>query len=385
MKKTLLLSEIFPPVKGGSGRWFWEVYNRLPREKVVVAAGQANNAADFDANSPLKTYRLSLSSLSWGLRSLIGLKFYWKAYWQVRKLVKEESIEVIHCGRCLPEGFIAYLIKKTMGIPYICYIHGEDVETAATSRELTWIVHRALAGAEKLVCNSKNTADIVLNTWQAEPNKTHVVHPGVDANYFVPAETDLAVRERLGWGERPVIITVGRLQLRKGQDMLIRSLPEIKARFPDVLYAVIGEGEEKPNLVKLAQELGVAENVAMMSELSDEQMLQCYQQCDLFVLPNRTIGCDIEGFGMVLVEAQACAKPVIAGDSGGTAETMVIGKSGFVVDCTRPEPLAKEITELLENREKRENMGNLGRQHVESSLDWSQLAEQARQLMLSVK
>ncbi len=384
MKKTLLLSEIFPPVKGGSGRWFWEVYNRLPSDQVVVAAGDNDLAETFDKQNPLKTFRLPLSSTSWGLKSLVGLKFYWRIYWAVRKLVKQEKIEVIHCGRCLPEGFVAYLISKTMGIPYICYIHGEDVETAATSRELSWIVHRSLGGAEKLICNSQNTADIVLNTWHAGQHKTHVVHPGVDANYFVPAEPNPEIRERLNWGQRPVIITVGRLQLRKGQDMLIRALPEIRQKFPDVLYAIIGEGEEKPALVKLAAELGVSDNVAMMSELSDEQMLQCYQQCDVFVLPNRTVGRDIEGFGMVLVEAQACGKPVIAGDSGGTAETMNIGETGYIVDCTDPAPLAKQLIGLLSHPEQRNSMGLAGRRHVEENLDWSKLAEQARQLMLTV-
>ncbi|OZG73434.1 glycosyl transferase family 1 [Hahella sp. CCB-MM4] len=384
MKKTLLLSEIFPPVKGGSGRWFWEVYNRLPSDRVVVAAGNNEQAAAFDKKNPLKTFRLPLSSTSWGLRSLVGLKFYWSVYWAVRKLVKQEKIEVIHCGRCLPEGFVAYLISKTMGIPYICYIHGEDVETAATSRELSWIVHRSLGGAEKLVCNSQNTADIVLNTWHASREKTHVVHPGVDAGYFVPAAPDAEVRDSLGWGQRPVVVTVGRLQLRKGQDMLIQALPEIRQQFPDILYAIIGEGEEKAALVKLAADLGVTDNVAMMSELSDEQMLQCYQQCDVFVLPNRTVGRDIEGFGMVLVEAQACAKPVIAGDSGGTAETMKVGETGYIVDCTSPAPLARQIIEVLSNLEQRKSMGAAGRQHVEQNLDWSKLAEQARQLMLTV-
>ena len=157
MKKSLLLSEIFPPVKGGSGRWFWEMYTRLPNEKVVVAAGTTAETKEFDKGHSLNVYRIALSSFSWGIKSLSGLGFYWKAFWQVRRIVKANNIELIHCGRCLPEGVIAWLIKKIFKVPYLCYIHGEDVETAATSRELSWLVNKVLNEASHLIANSKNT------------------------------------------------------------------------------------------------------------------------------------------------------------------------------------------------------------------------------------
>ena len=124
MKKTLLLSEIFPPVKGGTGRWFWEVYTRIAKGDVVVAAGQDDKSDDVDTTSPLKTYRLPLSSWSWGLKSLTGLKYYFSALRAVLNVITQNDIEIIHCGRCLPEGFIGFLISKIKGIPYICYVHG---------------------------------------------------------------------------------------------------------------------------------------------------------------------------------------------------------------------------------------------------------------------
>lgn len=375
MRKTLLLSEIFPPLKGGSGRWFWEVYTRLPNDKVVIAAGETDAAADFDQHHDLNCYRLPLSSWSWGLKSLTGLRFYWRVLTQVLSLVKKEKIEVIHCGRCLPEGFIGFLVSKLKGIPYICYIHGEDVETAATSRELSWIVKKALGGASKLIANSQNTANILLNTWHTDPAKTFVVNPGVDSQQFVPAPENDEIKQSLSWNDRKVILTVGRLQKRKGQDMLIRALPAIVARHPDVLYAIIGNGDQKEALQSLVTQLQLHEHVMFMTELSDEQMIHCYQQCDVFALPNRTVGRDIEGFGMVLVEAQACGKPVLAGDSGGTAETMVLGETGFIVDCTQPELLAAKLNELLGDSVTCQKMGQAGRLHVQQNLDWAVLSE----------
>ena len=148
------------------------------------------------------------------------------------------------------------------------------------------------------------------------------------------------MRARLGWGERRVVLTVGRLQKRKGHDMMIRALPAIRRAVPDVLYAIVGDGEERAALEQLAEQEGVRQSVQFLGEVDDETLVRCYQQCDLFALPNRQVGGDIEGFGMVLLEAQACGRPVLAGASGGTAETMRVPETGRVVPCDRPQELA---------------------------------------------
>ncbi len=377
MKKTVLISEIFPPIHGGSGRWFWELYSRLPKDQYLIAAGDNDEASEFDKTHTLNLQRFNLSSWSWGLKSVTGLKYYWRTYWQLRKYIKQNKIGIIHCGRCLPEGFMGFLLSKSLNLPLVCYVHGEDVEAAATSRELSWVVNKVLNHAKKIISNSQNTASLLTDNWQVDKNKIAILNPGVDAKRFVPAEKNIDIRSQLGWNEGPVILTVGRLQKRKGQDMLIKALPAIKQAIPDVLYAIIGGGEELVNLQNLVDELDLQNNVMFMSEIDDETMIQCYQQCDLFVLPNRTVDQDIEGFGMVLVEAQACGTVVIAGDSGGTKETMLINESGFVVDCTRPEPLADQCIAVLSNPEKAKTMGLKGREHVEVNLDWLAHKEQA--------
>jgi hypothetical protein len=174
----------------------------------------------------------------------------------------------------------------------------------------------------------------------------------------------LSIRRKLGWGERRVLLTVGRLQKRKGHDHMILALRQIRKAIPDVLYAIVGEGEEGEYLRNLAEREGVKEHVQFLGEVDDGALIECYQQCDLFALPNRQVGRDIEGFGMVLLEAQACGKPVLAGASGGTAETMHVPTTGQVVCCDAPEPLAAAVSELLADRELLAQMAAVGRRAV---------------------
>jgi phosphatidyl-myo-inositol dimannoside synthase len=291
--------------------------------------------------------RLPLSLPEWGVRSGAGLRGYWRALAAVRRVVRSEGIAEVHCGRNLPEGWIAWLLRRWSGIPYVCYVHGEELNTAGGSRELAWMTRRVFGAARLVIANSRNTARILKDEWRIEEARLRVLHPGVDTERFTPAARDARVRGELGWGERPVILTVGRLQKRKGHDMLLRALPAIRERAPDVLYAIVGDGEERARLERLAAELDLSPHVQFRGEPDDAELIRCYQQCDLFALPNREVDGDFEGFGMVLVEAQACGKPVLAGASGGTAETMRIPETGVTVNCDGPERLAETVSELL--------------------------------------
>jgi phosphatidylinositol alpha-1,6-mannosyltransferase len=379
-KARLLLSEVFPPKTGGSGRWFWEIYRRMAREEVVVVAGEGPGAEEFDRTHDLRVARIPLTWDDWGLFSLRGVWNYGRSFAAVRKLTRRHAVDQIHCGRLLPEGWIARMLKKYTGLPYLCYVHGEEMCCGRASRQLGWMMRRVLDDAQLIIANSRNTADILRHGWHVRPDRVEVMHPGVDVDRFTPALRDAQTRAGLGWNDRPVVLTVGRLQRRKGHDQMIGALAAVRQAIPDVLYAIVGEGEERSYLETLVRENELARHVQFLGELDDNQLAACYQQCDLFVLPNRNIGGDIEGFGMVLLEAQACGRPVLAGDSGGTAETMRIRETGRTVDCSGPTKLAEAVIELLANPALCDEMGRVGRRWVVERFAWDALVRQATRL-----
>jgi phosphatidylinositol alpha-1,6-mannosyltransferase len=378
--KTLLITCIFPPLMGGSGRWFWELYRRLPRGAFLVAAAELTGPRETEGASDVRVVRLPLALRHWGIRTPASAWAYGRAVWRLLTLARRERVGMIHSGRPLPEGVMALALRLLTGTPYICYVHGEEMSIAAASRELAWLARRVLDRAELVIANSRNTGSILRRDWQLTADGLGILHPGVDTRLFVPAARDLRIREGLGWGDRPVILTVGRLQKRKGHDRLIEALAVIKRAVPDVLYAVVGDGEERTALEELSRREHVADSVQFLGELEDARMVQCYQQCDVFALPNREVDGDIEGFGIVLLEAQACGKPVVAGMSGGTAETMRVGESGEIVDCRTAGPLAESVSRLLLDPDRRRRMGEAGRAWVVERFDWSVLSRQAEQL-----
>lgn len=380
MKTALLLSEIFPPKTGGSGRWLWEVYRRLPRGQFVIAAGEDARALEFDRSHDAKVCRVPLGFSTWGIANLRGMSAYWRGLQAVRHIMQSQHpvrVGHLHCARCLPEGWIGWLVKRLYGIPYICYVHGEEANYAKSSRELGWMMRRVLAGAQFTIANSQNTRSLLRQDWQLPEKKIRLLHPGVDTKRFIPAKRDAETRRRLGWGERPVVLTVGRLDERKGHDRTIEAMVRIRKLVPDILYSIVGDGIQRQRLELLVQQYDVGGSVEFRGEPVDDELIECYQQCDLFVLANRQVGQDIEGFGMVLVEAQSCGKPVIAGDSGGTAETMRVGESGLILDCTTADQLVEVIPKLLLDETLRVRMGAAGRQFVVENLDWEPLAAQA--------
>jgi phosphatidylinositol alpha-1,6-mannosyltransferase len=378
--KILLFSEVFPPAHGGSGRWLWELHRRLTGFDIVLAVGAHRDAAAFDTSSGFPTDRLNLRFADWGVFNPKSALHYLRVVLSLRSIVSRSRPAVIHCGKCLPEGLVATALKKLMGVPFRCFVHGEELTLAGTSRELRRLTAIVLKQADQLIANSHHTKNLLVDRWGVPEPRVIVIHPGVETDHFKPALRSETVRARLGWQGHRVILTVGALQKRKGQDMMIRALPMIRQVCPDVLYAIVGEGWERPYLESLVDQYGVRDAVQFRPIPADRELIDCYQQCDLFALPNRQVGWDFEGFGIVLLEAQACGAPVVAGLSGGTAETMRPAITGALVNCDAPEALAETIVSLLQDPERRAVMGRAGREWVGTHFDWRSLVAQARQV-----
>jgi phosphatidylinositol alpha-1,6-mannosyltransferase len=307
-----------------------------------------------------------------------------RVYRHFATLVGRSRPDAIHCAKALPEGLLGLLAHLRHGTPYCCYVHGEELTLARTSRDLTWLTRLVLQRAALIIANSTNTQRLLDEDWHVS-SQVVVMHPGVDTTQFAPAPPDADVRARLGWTGRRVVLTVGALQKRKGQDMMLRALPAIRAAYPDVLYVMAGEGWERDDLERIVDELQLHDSVQFREVRTDAELAEYYQQCDLFALPNRRVGWDIEGFGIVLLEAQACGKAVLAGRSGGTADTLLPGVTGELVDCETPEPLANAVVALLCNPARLQAMGTRGRALMVERFDWSVLVSQAVSIFSSAR
>lgn len=374
---TLLLSENFPPRLGGTARWFWELYRRLPRSAVVIAAGVCLGDGAFDRTHDLRVHRVPLTFANPGALSIRNWKTHRAAIRALRVLVQRDVVQQVHCGRVLPEGWLAW----RCGAAFACFVHGEELNTMRTSRELTWMARRVLRATRCIFANSRHTAALLQRDWSVPETKLRVLHPGVDTRRFVPAAPDATVRAALGWSGRTVLLTVGRLQKRKGHDCMIDAVGMLRQPFPNVLYAIAGDGEERAALEEHVRRAGLTEHVRFHGALDEAALLHAYQQCDLFVLPNRSVAGDFEGFGMVLLEAQACGRPVIAGASGGTAEAVRAGDTGLIIDCAQPETLATAVTGLLQDPPLRQRMGAEGRRWVERCFDFDTRASMTARLL----
>jgi phosphatidylinositol alpha-1,6-mannosyltransferase len=326
---------------------------------------------------------LPLDFPSWGLFPR-GTLSYLKTFRRLLGVVRQHGVRQVHAATLLPEGFLALMLARWLRLAYLVFVHGEELTVASRSRELSIMARAVLRNARAIIANSENTRRLLARDWITRQSDVHVITPGVDTSTFRPAPRCDAIRKKLQWGKRPVILTTGRLELRKGQDTLIRALPTVIKSAPDALYAVVGDGSQCQRLEAMASELNLRRHVRFHGELNDDELIQCYQQCDLAALPNRDVNGDFEGFGMVLVEAQACGRPVLAGNSGGTAETLKDGITGRLVDCTTPDSLALALIDMLSNRDHLEDMGRAARMWATERFDWRNIAASAATVFSAV-
>jgi phosphatidylinositol alpha-1,6-mannosyltransferase len=357
-----MVTELFLPTKGGTAVSFDDDFRRLGGKEVHIVTADVPGAREFDSTHPNTVHRLSLERVSW-LRPeslLMYAKLFGKSAW----LALTNRFAAVFAGRVLPEGLVAFAIARLVGRPFLVYAHGEELTGWGRGRKFrtSCFVFRH---ADAVLSNSDFTRDTLVSLLGVEPGRVNVVYPTVDEERFRPglAADDLRASIGVGAGQR-LVLSVGRLMRRKGFDRVIRALPPLRARGIDTHCAIIGIGEEREHLAALAAETGVADRVHLLGHVSYDDLPRWYCACDVFAMPNRDIGGDTEGFGLVFLEAAAAARPVVAGLSGGTGSAVVDGVTGLRVDGEHVDAVAGALAELLSNPLRAEVMGNAGRQRV---------------------
>jgi phosphatidylinositol alpha-1,6-mannosyltransferase len=367
--RTLLITNDFPPRPGGIQQFVHNLAVRQPPGSLVVYASAWKGAADFDARQPFPVVREDTSVL---LPTAAVAR-------RAAEIAHEHGCEAVWFGAAAPLGLLAAALREQAGVKRaVGLTHGHEVGWAA------------LPGARGLLRRIARGTDVL--TYLTEYQRIRLgrvvdgltslerLAPGVDTESYSPSVSGAEVRRALGLRDRPVVVCVSRLVPRKGQDTLIRAMPLIRRRVPDAALLVVGGGPYRSTLERQA---GADQGIVFTGSVPWERLPAHYAAGDVYAMPCRTRrgGLDVEGLGIVYLEASAAGLPVVAGDSGGAPDAVREGETGFVVPGRDVAALADRVATLLEDRGLAARMGRAGRAWVEAEWRWDTQAARLHALL----
>ena len=376
--KILLLTDRFLPHAGGSRVYYYNVYKRLAAQcgdHVTILTKNVPGSKAFDELEQTPAFQISRSLEPAG---------NWK-YHQVEKLflpllktvatVRKTRPEIIHVGDLFPQGLIALVLKKVFGLPYLVYCHGEEITQMDRARFEPRIRDFIYRNADRVIAASAFARNNLLRIGVPDGQITTIT-PGVELSRFDGEKGRDRIRQRFGLGNRPLILTVARLVPRKGHADTLKALALLRRSIPDIHYLIVGTGPEEAALREMTQSLGIASLVTFAGYVIDAELPDYYAACDVLAMPNyeeASTG-DIEGFGMVFLEANAAGKPAIGGRSGGAEEAIVDGRTGFLCEPRDVPQLERLLRDLLCSPALRRQMGEAGRTRVRDEFQWESRA-----------
>jgi phosphatidylinositol alpha-1,6-mannosyltransferase len=372
--RTLVVTNDFPPRVGGIESFVLSMVRRMPPDQVVVHTARQPADAAFDATLPFPVVR-DPSKLMVPTRAITN---------RSSAIARDMDCVSVWFGAAAPLGLMAHKHKSRAGVRRtVATTHGHEVWWASTPGTRA-MLRRIGDTNDVLTYLGTYTRHRIAKALSAKAGARMVqLTPGVDDQAFHPGVDGSAVREVYGLGDRPVVVCVSRLVARKGQDMLIRSLPLIHRRVPDAAVLIVGDGPQRGDLEKLVDKLGLRRDVVFAGRKAWVDTPAYFAAGDVFCMPTRTrkAGFEIEGLGIVYLEASACGLPVVAGDSGGAPDAVQDGVTGYVVNGRATEEIAQRVSALLLDRELAREMGEWGRRWVEQRWRWDDLAAELAALL----
>jgi phosphatidylinositol alpha-1,6-mannosyltransferase len=371
MRRVLIVTNDFPPRQGGIQSYVHELAIRQPAGSVVVYASDHPGAAAFDAAQSFPVLRHPTGLL---VPTVAARR-------RARAALREYRCNAVWFGAAAPLALLAPALRAAGAQRIVASTHGH---------EAAWAM---LPGARALLRRIGDSCDAI--TYLGEYFRRRLVGPlgphpelvqltpGVDADTFRPQTDGSSVRARYGLADRPVVVCVSRLVRRKGQDALIQALPFINRHVPEAALLLVGGGRYEDGLRRLARSLGVADSVVFAGGVRHDELPAHFAAGDVFAMPCRTrlAGMDVEGLGIVFLEASASGLPVVVGDSGGAPDAVRDGETGVVVDGRDASAVADALVPLLRDGELRARLGAAGRAWVEKEWRWDVLAQRLRALL----
>jgi phosphatidylinositol alpha-1,6-mannosyltransferase len=381
MPLLLMITELFLPTKGGTAVMFEDDCRRLGGAGIHVVTAAVPGDAEFDLSHPNTIHRLNLRRYGW-LRPE-SLALYVRLFATSLKLALKNRFAAVLAGRALPEGLVAWATGRLRGSKVVIYAHGEELTGWGRGRKFQTMCF-ALRHADAVLANSDFTRNTLVSLIGVQPERITMAYPVVDAERFRPGLRGDDLRASIGLGSgQKLILSVGRLQRRKGFDHVVRALPGLVARGIDVHHAIVGIGEDWEYLERTASELGVRERLHLLGHVEPDDLPRWYNACDLFAMPNRDIEGDTEGFGIVYLEANACAKPAVAGITGGTGSAVEDGLNGLRVDGDSVPAVEAGLARLLQDPMLAQRLGQAGRKRVMAGFTPQQRVALIRRLVTS--
>jgi phosphatidyl-myo-inositol dimannoside synthase len=377
VSRVLLVTNDFPPRRGGIQSYLVELVSRLAatgEHTLTVYAPRWKDADAFDAQTAGYRVVRHPGTLMLPVPTVER---------RMRRLIAEQGIDTVWFGAAAPLGLLAQRARQAGAGRVLASTHGHEVGWSMLPAARS-VLRRIGEDSDVVTFVSRYTRGRFASAFGPRARLEHLP-PGVDTERFRPdpASRD-ELRARYGLGQRPTVLCLSRLVPRKGQDMLIRALPAIRRRVDGAALVIAGGGPYRDTLHGLAERVGVSDHVVFTGAVPAADLPAYHAMADVFAMPCRTrgAGLDVEGLGIVFLEASATGVPVIAGTSGGAPETVRHNRTGLVVDGRSVRQIADAVSELLADPDRAAAMGAAGREWATARWRWDDLAGRLSDLIL---
>jgi phosphatidylinositol alpha-1,6-mannosyltransferase len=369
--KTLLVTLEFPPQIGGIASYTYNLASHWPEDsELIILAPKMKGDIEFDSQNKWKVYR----------RAPL-FRFFWprwiKLLWQVWQISKKEKIGMIFVNHALPAGYVGLIIKKILKIPFVVFFHGTDLEKGTKNRWKKKMLEIVCRNADKIIINSVFLKSKFETKFEKIKKDIEIVYPCPGDHFFkeVPTEEIDQLKSKLAIEGKKVILTVARISEGKGYPHLMRLLPKILQKIPNVVWLIVGDGPKKEALLKMAQKDYLQNIVRFVGKIPYQDLPKYYQVADLFVLLTHVDEDNEEGWGTVFLEASSSGLPIVAGQVGGVEESVENLVSGLIVDVYYDNAVVSAIVDLLNKSGYAKQMGEAGKERVAKEFIWGKQIE----------
>lgn len=380
-----LVSYEFPPLFGGEGTYTHELLEHLITEGIdvnLITTGQKLN--DTLKEIEKKTIRIKINNN-------LGLKLYSFCKGARKKLCqinKDKNIDIIH----YTNDYLGLFPPNNLGVPFLATIHHPyAVEKKICGLEarsygaqsyvdyilkrrtflLEWLERRLCTSAHGIMTVSDFTASSIMNDYNINDKRIFTIPNGIDADKFRILNVNGEYKKKLKIPDEPFVLFVGRLDYGKGLVYLFKAFKMVLDKIPRLKLLIVGDGVLRETLVNLGKELAIDEDVIFLGKVPEDDLIAIYNCSEVLVLPSL-----LEGFGIVLLEAMAAAKPCVATRVGGIPEVIADKETGILVSPGDPSALCDAIIKLLSDNNQRVKLGQNARKRVENTFTWDTIIKQ---------